>query len=116
VVGVEAGTLDSVGELPGRRSPAPDPLEQAHEKEIEESLMAAVDQLSAKHRQVFVLHACEGLSYKEIAEVVGCNIGTVMSRLFYARKKVQEILQAQGYDVARWRSVRSERSTTKKNR
>ena len=47
-----------------------------------------------KHRAVFVLHACESLSYKEIAEVVGCNIGTVMSRLFYARKKIKEKLNA----------------------
>ncbi|MEC7775904.1 MAG: sigma factor-like helix-turn-helix DNA-binding protein, partial [Planctomycetota bacterium] len=39
----------------------------------------------------------EDLSYKEIAEVVGCNVGTVMSRLFYARKKLQESLSSMGY-------------------
>jgi len=45
---------------------------------------------------VFILHAVENLSYKEIADVVGCSIGTVMSRLFYARKKLQKLLSEYG--------------------
>jgi len=65
-------------------------------KELSESLFNAVESLSAKHRMVFVLHAIENLSYKEIAEVVGCTLGTVMSRLFYARRKLQQILADAG--------------------
>ncbi len=99
VLGMEESALDAVGENPGRRSPPPDPVAQAQEKELEERLMESVDQLSEKHRAVFVLHAIENLSYKQIAEVVGCNIGTVMSRLFYARKKLQELLGQQGFDI-----------------
>lgn len=65
-------------------------------KELSERLFKAVETLSAKHRAVFVLHAIENLSYKEIADVVGCTLGTVMSRLFYARKKLQQILADAG--------------------
>lgn len=100
VLGMDAETLDAIGEPSGRRSQPLNPLVQAQENELEEKLMASVSQLSEKHRAVFVLHACENLSYKQIAEVVGCNIGTVMSRLFYARKKLQEILSVQGFNVA----------------
>ena len=60
----------------------------------------AVAGLSDKHQIVFILHISEDLSYKEIAEVVGCNVGTVMSRLFYARKKLQESLAAMGYKLS----------------
>lgn len=103
ILGMDANAMDAIGEPPGRRSRPSDPVEQAQESELEERLMSAVAQLSEKHRAVFVLHACENLAYKQIAEVVGCNIGTVMSRLFYARKKLQEILATQGYDVAELR-------------
>ena len=58
-----------------------------------QGVLAAVEELTEKHRVVFLLHAVEQLAYKEIAEVVGCSIGTVMSRLFYARKKLQELLK-----------------------
>ena len=77
----------------GPDSRAVDPSETMHRREMEHNVLAAVDQLSEKHRAVFVLHAIEQLAYKEIAEVVGCSIGTVMSRLFYARKKLQDLLK-----------------------
>lgn len=72
---------------------AVDPSENAQRREMADCVLAAVDQLSEKHRAVFVLHAVEQLAYKDIAEVVGCTIGTVMSRLFYARKKLQGLLK-----------------------
>ena len=99
ILGLDAATMDAVGEPP-RPRPAPSgPVEKAQEHELEERLAAAVESLSPKHRSTFVLHAYENLSYKEIAAVLGCNIGTVMSRLFYARKKLQEILAGSGYDL-----------------
>ena len=52
-----------------------------------------IARLSADHRQAIVLREIEGLSYEEIAEVMKCSLGTVMSRLFYARKKLQEMLK-----------------------
>ena len=76
--------------LPNRESQ--NPADLVVQKELGNKLLSAVDTLSPKHRAVFILHAMENLSYKEIAGVVGCSIGTVMSRLFYARKKLQEIL------------------------
>jgi RNA polymerase sigma-70 factor, ECF subfamily len=81
------------------RRRAPSPLEVAQEREIEERLAEAVARLSPKHRAVFVLHASENLSYREIADVLDCNIGTVMSRLFYARKKLQQMLADSGFDL-----------------
>ena len=74
-----------------------DPSKVVEDRELEENLLEAVDKLSSKHRSVFLLHAVEQLPYKDIAEVLGCSIGTVMSRLFYARKKLQQHLATSGY-------------------
>ena len=52
----------------------------------------ALQTLSEAQRQTFVLHADAGLSYREVADVMGISIGTVMSRLFYARQKLREYL------------------------
>ena len=115
LVGVEASAMDALGEVPGRRSPPPDPVVQAQDKELEERVLESVEQLSEKHRTVFLLHACEDLSYKEIADVVGCSLGTVMSRLFYARKKLQEILAKQGLDIASMRPQTTRPQTKERN-
>ena len=61
--------------------------------ELGERIQNAIAQLSPDHRQAVVLREVEGLSYEEIAEVMGSSIGTVMSQLFYARKKLQELLK-----------------------
>jgi RNA polymerase sigma-70 factor (ECF subfamily) len=52
----------------------------------------ALAKLSDAHRQTFVLHADAELSYREVADTLGISIGTVMSRLFYARQKLREYL------------------------
>ena len=52
----------------------------------------ALAQLSPEHRTVLVLREYEGLSYQEIADALGCRIGTVMSRLHYARRRARELL------------------------
>ena len=68
------------------------PTERLEQAELRERIDAGLDQLSAEHRAVLVLHAFEGLEYKEIARRVGCSLGTVMSRLFYARRRLAAAL------------------------
>jgi RNA polymerase sigma-70 factor (ECF subfamily) len=59
---------------------------------IREQVYAALAQLTLEHRVVIALKEIEDLHYHEIAEILNVSIGTVMSRLFYGRKKVQSIL------------------------
>ena len=60
--------------------------------ELRAKLGAALAKLSPEHREAVLLKDVQGLSYKEIAEVMASSIGTVMSRLFYARQKLQTML------------------------
>ncbi len=62
-------------------------------KELETRVKWAMDQLSPDQKAVLIFREVEGLSYQEIAEATGSSIGTVMSRLHYGRKKVQELLK-----------------------
>ncbi len=71
----------------------PSPERQMERGELRERIDAAIAKLSPDHRQVILLKEIDGLQYHEIADVVGCSIGTVMSRLFYARKKLQSMLR-----------------------
>jgi RNA polymerase sigma-70 factor, ECF subfamily len=72
-----------------KRSPTRD-----HERQrLYDRIMAALQHLSPEHRQAVLLREIEGLSYKEIAEAMDIPEGTVMSRLFYARKRLQELLE-----------------------
>lgn len=52
----------------------------------------ALDQLSPSHRAVILLRECDGLSYEEIGKTLHCSVGTVMSRLHHARKKLVGLL------------------------
>lgn len=61
--------------------------------DIRRQVTRALEQLSPAQRQTFVLHAEAELSYREIAETLGISIGTVMSRLFYARQRLKTILE-----------------------
>jgi RNA polymerase sigma-70 factor (ECF subfamily) len=74
------------------RSGSESPVQKAEMSEFSAALAGALQKLSDAHRAVFMLHAAEGMSYQEIADALDCNIGTVMSRLFYARKRLQELL------------------------
>jgi RNA polymerase sigma factor (sigma-70 family) len=60
--------------------------------ELQEKLNSAMQKLSEPHRLVVTLHDVQGLSHEEIAEIMECNIGTVRSRLFYARQQLQAYL------------------------
>jgi RNA polymerase sigma-70 factor (ECF subfamily) len=65
------------------------PRREANLSELQEKLNTALMKLSEPHRLVVVLHDVQGLSHEEIAKVMDCNIGTVRSRLFYARQQLQ---------------------------
>ncbi len=65
------------------------PRREAGLKELQEKLNEALLKLSEQHRLVMVLHDVQGQSHEEIAEIMNCNIGTVRSRLFYARQQMQ---------------------------
>jgi RNA polymerase sigma factor RpoE len=60
--------------------------------ELAEKLNAAMQKLSEHHRLVVTLHDVQGLSHEEIAKIMDCNVGTVRSRLFYARQQLQAYL------------------------
>jgi RNA polymerase sigma-70 factor (ECF subfamily) len=68
------------------------PTERLERGELRQRIDRALDQLSHEHRTVLVLHEFEEMEYKEIAKTMGCSIGTVMSRLFYARRKLAALL------------------------
>jgi RNA polymerase sigma-70 factor (ECF subfamily) len=62
-------------------------------KELEGKVNEALGKIPVDQRMALVLREVEGLSYQEIAESMGCSIGTVMSRLHYGRKRMQELLK-----------------------
>lgn len=61
-------------------------------RELQERLNMAMQRLSEEHRMVVTLHDIQGLKHEEIAVVMKCNVGTVRSRLFYARQQLQAYL------------------------
>lgn len=66
--------------------------------ELRAKIESALAKLSEEHREAVLLKDVQGLSYKEIADAMGCSLGTVMSRLFYARQKLQALLKDE-YDA-----------------
>ena len=69
------------------------PTERLERAELRVRIDHALSQLSEAHRTVLVLCEFEQLEYKAIAKSMNCSIGTVMSRLFYARRKMAVLLQ-----------------------
>jgi RNA polymerase sigma-70 factor (ECF subfamily) len=70
----------------------PDPEDVAAGVETRERIRKGLDSLSEHHRTIVILSDIEGLQYREIAEVLGIPMGTVMSRLHHARKRLREVL------------------------
>ncbi len=68
------------------------PTERLERGELRQRIDRGLEQLSHEHRTVLVLHEFEEMDYKGIAKTMGCSIGTVMSRLFYARRKLAAVL------------------------
>ena len=90
----EEGTepnLDASVQTPPSANPSP--VGEAERKELREQIDAALLELSPEHRAVVQLREFDGLDYAAIAKCTGCSIGTVMSRLHYARKHLQKLLK-----------------------
>ena len=92
----EAVSMDALGQK-NREDMEPlfidEPGKGLERSDLRKVLQGALAKLPAAQRQTFVLHAEAELSYREVAEVLGISIGTVMSRLYYARQKLRAHLQ-----------------------
>ena len=76
------------------------PARNLDQAEMREMIDKALETLSPAHRAVILMREVEGLSYKEIAEVLEISIGTVMSRLFHARRRMQAaLMEVMGEDL-----------------
>lgn len=69
------------------------PEELGQNRQLSEALTSAIAALPEYHRAVVLLREVDGLAYEEIAKVLHCSVGTVMSRLHYARAKLKEALK-----------------------
>ncbi len=77
--------------LPSRLGLHPD--REYGRKELRAKMLEALDELSEKHRTILILREVEGLSYDEMAEVLSISKGTVMSRLYHARRYFQDAVK-----------------------
>jgi RNA polymerase sigma-70 factor (ECF subfamily) len=87
----ERERIDSSSRTTPHAADAPDAAMEGGE--LRDKIEAALAKLSPEHREVVLLKDVQGLAYKEIADVMKTSIGTVMSRLHYARKKLQTLLK-----------------------
>jgi len=88
-----------------------DPAVRLENADLRRQLQQALSKLPEAQRRTFVLHAEADLSYREVADVLGISIGTVMSRLYYARQKLRAILApwlTHGNDLAPQQRSKSE--------
>ena len=74
-------------------SAEPTPLQSLEREERKAMVRAAIEHLSEDHREIIVLKNFRGYSYAEIADTLDIPIGTVMSRLYYARKALKELIE-----------------------
>jgi RNA polymerase sigma-70 factor (ECF subfamily) len=69
-------------------------MNEVHDSQFKEAFEDSLKKLDEKHREVFTLRHFDGLSIKEISEVMEVNEGTIKSRLFYATKQLSQQLKA----------------------
>ena len=86
-----SGSIDPASQTTPAAVRRPD--DALRDDELRVKIEAALEQLSPQHREAVILKDVQGLAYKEIADVMECSIGTVMSRLHYARQKLQSLLK-----------------------
>ncbi len=73
-------------------SKVPTPIEHLEGKERRAFLLAAIDRVSIEHREIIILKNFKEYSYQEISDILEIPMGTVMSRLYYARKRLKEMI------------------------
>jgi RNA polymerase sigma-70 factor (ECF subfamily) len=74
-------------------SESPSPLEETERDRTARRLHLALDALSVDHREILVLYHFEHFKYREIAEILEIPLGTVMNRIFRARRRLREIYE-----------------------
>jgi RNA polymerase sigma-70 factor (ECF subfamily) len=79
--------------LNGLDLPAPDEADDDFSAEDAERVHAALDRLSPEHREVLLLRFIQDMSYEEIAEVTGCQLGTIRSRLHYGKRALRRLIE-----------------------
>jgi RNA polymerase sigma-70 factor (ECF subfamily) len=81
-----------------RASTEAQPDEQLHNNRSHDALVEAMNELSADHRAVVDLTYFHGLGYREIAEIMGCPVDTVKTRMFHARRKLRRVIAGDAGD------------------
>jgi RNA polymerase sigma-70 factor (ECF subfamily) len=89
------------GDVDGLPSGDADPLQSVDRKQSGNRLRAAIEALPGAFREVIVLRCVEGFSYREMAQIVGCPAGTVMSRLARARAQLRRELRPVGVPASK---------------
>jgi len=84
---------DNIRQLEQDRRGGENPESILCENETQQKVWAAIEQLPFKFREIIVLRHFQDMSYEDIATQLGIPEGSVMSRLFYARKQMREILE-----------------------
>jgi RNA polymerase sigma-70 factor (ECF subfamily) len=84
--------LDDASDAPLARIDGANPVEAVHRSELRARIDAALAELPAYHRGVIVMREIQGMSYEEMADAMQVSKGTIMSRLFHARRKLQAAL------------------------
>jgi len=87
--------LPDLSERPGT---AAEPLEKLAADEAGKAVSAAIGELPPEQREVFLMKVIEGLTYRQIGDVVGCPIGTVQSRFYYAVRRLRDMLTREGVE------------------
>ena len=77
-----------------------EPEQEARRELLRERVRGALERLEPEHRETVVLAFYHGLSYKEIAELMGCPQGTVKSRMFYAKERLRALLEEERWPSA----------------
>ena len=97
----QASSLDVEGCPEAQATDCFSPEEIVDRNELKDRVWQAIAKLDEKHREVIILRHFQNMSYDQIAEALFCNKGTITSRLYYARKRLEELL---GTDLGEGRS------------